>query len=110
MNEIVLIFERWLIPFICTGICGLVLTMFKKHKKDSDRDRAETEAIKNAVRSLLRTEIIRQYEKYSEKGYFPIYAREPLRMAHDSYAALGGNSVATELYNRTVELPTEPEG
>lgn len=110
MEEIVLIFERWLIPFICTGICGLVLAMFKKHKKDADRDRIKDEAIQNAVKSLLRTEIIRQYEKYSERGYFPIYAREPLRMAHDAYAALGGNSVASELYNRTVNLPTEPEG
>ena len=103
MNEIVLIFLRWLIPFICVGICGLAVASVKKNHKKND-------AVTDAVRSLLRTEIIRQYEKYSERGYFPIYAREPLRMAHDAYTALGGNSVATELYNRTVELPTEPEG
>lgn len=103
MNEIVLIFLRWLIPFICVGICGLTVASVKKNHKKND-------AVTDAVRSLLRTEIIRQYEKYSEKGYFPIYAREPLRMAHDAYTALDGNSVATELYNRTVELPTEPEG
>ena len=103
MNEIALIFLRWLIPFICVGICGITVASVKKHHKKND-------AVTDAVCSLLRTEIIRQYEKYSEKGFFPIYAREPLKMAHDSYTALGGNSVATELYNRTVDLPTEKEG
>ena len=102
MEEIWLIFLRWFIPFICVGICGLTVASVKKHHKKND-------AVTDAVRSLLRTEIIRQYEKYSERGYFPIYAREPLRMAHDAYAALGGNSVATELYNRTVELPTDTD-
>ena len=102
MDEILLIFLRWLIPFVCVGICGIAVASVKKHHKRND-------AVTDAVRSLLRTEIIRQYEKYSDKGYCPIYEREPLTLAHDSYHALGGNSTATDLYHKTMNLPTEPE-
>lgn len=108
-NEIISIFLKWLIPFVCAGICSIVLAIMKKHKKEQEESKQETEAIKNAVKSLLRAEIIRQYEKYSDKGYCPIYAREPLTLAHDSYHALGGNSTATDLYHKTMKLPTEPE-
>ena len=102
MNEIVIAFIRWIVPFVCCGITGVFLAMLRKHRK-------ENEAIKNGVKSLLRAEIIRQYEKYSDKGYCPIYAREPLTLAHDAYHSLGGNSTATDLFNKTINLPTEED-
>ena len=99
-TEIFLIFIKWAIPAICCGASAAVLGYLRKHKKEDD-------ALKDAVKSLLRAEIIRQYEKYSDKGYCPIYAREPLTLAHNAYHALGGNSTATDLYHKTINLPTE---
>lgn len=93
-------FIKWLIPFLCGGVVslgGVVVSRLKLGKKKQD-------AVELGLQCLLRTEIIRQYEKWSEKKYCPIYAKEALKRAYDSYHTLGGNDVATELYEETMEL------
>lgn len=90
-------FLSWLVPFLCGGAVTFAGTMFIKLK-----------AIKNGLQCLLRAEIIRSYDKYTERGYCPLYAKEALTRAYKAYHALGGNDVATELYHAIMELPTEP--
>ena len=90
-------FISWLIPFLCGGAVTFAGTMLIKLK-----------AIKNGLQCLLRAEIIRSYDKYTERGYCPLYAKEALTRAYKAYHALGGNDVATELYHDIMELPTEP--
>ena len=102
MDKIVDIFIRWAVPFACAFVFTIVSDWFK-------RKCGHSKAIENGVKSLLRTEIIRQYEKYSEKGYCPIYAREPLTKVYEAYHALHGNGTGTDLYEKTIELPTEPK-
>lgn len=63
--------------------------------------------LENGVQSLLRLEIIRSHDKYMERQFCPVYAKESLSRAYRAYHALGGNDVATELYHETIELPTE---
>lgn len=72
----------------------------RKQKRDE-----RTEQLEAGVQCLLRAEIIRSHEKYTERGKCPIYAREALTIAYKAYHALGGNDVATELYNDLMELP-----
>ena len=72
----------------------------RKQKRDE-----RTEQLEAGVQCLLRAEIIRSHEKYTERGKCPIYAREALTRAYKAYHALGGNDVATELYNELMELP-----
>lgn len=91
---------QWLIPFICAGAAGAALA-YGKHT------RTETQSIRDGMQCLLRAEIIRSYEKYIRKGYCPIYAREALTVAYRSYHALGGNDVATKLYDEIMGLPTD---
>lgn len=62
-------------------------------------------AIQDGLQSLLRTEIIRQNEKYVERCYCPIYAKDALRRVYEAYHALGGNGVMTDLYNDVMQLP-----
>ena len=57
----------------------------------------------------LRAEIIRAHEKYSQKRFCPIYAKESLTRAYNAYHALGGNDVATDLYRQCMELPESEE-
>ena len=47
------------------------------------------------------------YNKWTERGYCPIYAMEVSTRIYEQYHALGGNDVGTELYERLKELPTE---
>ncbi|MBE6546781.1 MAG: hypothetical protein E7668_05010 [Ruminococcaceae bacterium] len=90
---------------ILFGWLASFLTIAKsKSKERKDRDRA----VEDGLEALLRAEIIRQYEKYSERGFCPIYAKEALKREYGSYHALGGNDVATELYHKILELPTDP--
>ena len=74
LKEILSILIRWLIPFICCGFITWINTYHGKNK-----------AMREGVRSLLRAEIIRAYEKYTERGYCPIYAREPLTKVYEAY-------------------------
>lgn len=95
--EIVL---KWLIPFLCGGVATGCITYIKMHRK------RET-ALETGVQCLLRAEIIRNHDKYMERKHCPIYAKEALRRAYTAYHALGGNDVATRLYDEVMELPTE---
>ena len=77
----------------------------RKHHKDQ-----RTEQLEAGVQCLLRAEIIRSNEKYTDKGYCPLYAKEALTKAYSAYHALGGNDVATDLYNDIMALPNAPRG
>ena len=97
-------FIKWLIPFLCGGAVsalGVIIGRIKLGKKKQD-------ALGEGLQCLLRAEIIGQYEKWDERGYCPIYAKEALTMAYNAYHALKGNDVATALYKECLELPTEP--
>ena len=90
-------FIKWLIPFLCGAAVSFAGSMLIRLK-----------AIKNGLQWLFRAEIIPSNEKYKERGYCPIYAKEALTMAYNAYHALKGNDVATALYKECLELPTEP--
>ena len=83
----------------------------KKRVRDMDemRQNDRTKQLENGVQALLRAEIIRSHEKYMDKKYCPVYAREALNRIYESYHALGGNGTMTELYNQVMALPTDKE-
>ena len=92
MIEIIL---RWAVPAICTALVGYFAGRLKRAR-----------SVEKGMQCLLRLEIIRSYENYSHKGYCPVYAREALSRGYDAYHHLGGNDVATDLYDKLMELPT----
>lgn len=85
-----------------TTIGNALLTHFLNRK---DKKTDEEKALCSGVQCLLRAEIIRSYEKYAEKGYCPLYSKQALTTAYKSYHALGGNDVATDLYEKVMDMP-----
>lgn len=86
----------WLVPFVLGALAsslGIWLTMGR--------------ALVDAVRCLLRAEIIRQNEKWVEKKFCPIYAKQALSKVYKAYRALKGNDVGTVLYDEVMELPEQ---
>lgn len=83
----------------------------KKRQQDVEemRQNDRSNQIENGLQSLLRAEIIRSHEKYMDKGYCPVYAREALGRIYESYHALGGNGTMTELYKQVMALKTDKE-
>ncbi len=101
MNEIVSTLIKWAIPFLCGGLAtGLITYARMKNKRNS--------ALEDGVQCLLRGKIIDMHEKYIERHYCPVYAKESLKRTYTAYHTLGGNDVATQLYQELLTLPTEP--
>lgn len=70
----------------------------------------KNEAIAEGVQSLLRESIVTNYNRYSDRGFCPIYAKESLKKVYHAYHDLGGNDVATDLYDKMLKMPTERGG
>lgn len=96
MNEIIKIILGTLIPSLITGLSVYANGLKKKNK-----------ALENGMLSLLRAEIIRQHDKYTDRQCCPIYAKDALEKAYAAYHSLGGNGTITKLYNDTMALPEE---
>lgn len=95
------------IGVVVTGLWGafvfFVKRIFQKQKETEQRQ----EAVENGLQSLLRAEIIRTYEKSMDRGYCPIYSKEALEICYNAYHnGLNGNGAMTDLYTRTMALPT----
>ena len=60
------------------------------------------------MRSLLRAEIIRTYEKTREKGYCAIYSKEAITHCSAAYFDLNGNGVVPGLVDFIMAAPTSP--
>ncbi len=50
--------------------------------------------------------MISEYNKWSERGYAPIYARESFENCWQQYHALGANGVMDDIHERFLALPT----
>ena len=72
-------------------------------------EKQKSDAIAEGVQALLRDSIVTAYNKYHSKGYCPIYAKESVKKAYKAYSALGGNDVATSLYQKILAMPEEGE-
>lgn len=95
--------------------CVLVVCTWRINKSLQRRDKAleaeaqKQNAIAEGVQSLLRDAIVTAFNKWSEKGFCPIYAKENVKRAYKAYHALDGNDVATELYHKILAMPEEAQ-
>ena len=97
---------EWLFA-LCIATLGLAWrTTTARLKAEHDKN----EAIAEGVQSLLREAIVSNYNKYSDKGFCPIYAKESVKRCYHAYHDLGGNDVATQLYKNILQMPEEPKG
>lgn len=65
-------------------------------------------AVKRGLQALLRAQLINDYNKWHDKGYAPIYARQNFENCWAQYHALGANGVMDNIHELFFELPTEP--
>ena len=88
----------------CLAILGVAWKHMMSRLKDEQKENA---AIAEGVQSLLRESIVSNYNRYSDKGFCPIYAKESIKKVYHAYHDLGGNDVATDLYDKLLKMPTE---
>lgn len=64
-------------------------------------------ALKRGVQAMLRAQMIAEYNRYSEKGWAPIYARENFENLWRQYERLGKNGVMQDIRMKFLALPTQ---
>ena len=94
---------QWLFALATAGLAWL----YRRILIQLNAERAKSEAIAAGVQSLLRESIVGNYNKYSQKGFCPIYAKESIKRVYLAYHDLDGNDVATELYRKLLAMPEE---
>lgn len=96
---------QWLCLF---SVPALILMIVKYMLNQIKQNRKDTEAVKLGLQALLRSQMISDYNKYSEKGYAPIYARDNFENCWKQYHSLGVNGVMDDLHRKFLELSTDP--
>ena len=91
------------------GIPTMIMGMFKYLHSMIKKNARDNAAVKKGIQALLRSELISDYNKWSEKGYAPIYARQNFENCWKQYHELGENGVMDDLHEKFLELPTESE-
>lgn len=106
MEILAFITAHWL-EWLFTGILAILSWLVKLLRDQIQAEQAKNEAIAEGVQSLLRESIVSNYNRYSDRGYCPIYAKESMKKVYKAYHNLGGNDVATELYTKVLKMPEE---
>lgn len=88
----------WAVPFLLGGAVSALALWYTVLK-----------SFRDGLQCLLRAEIIRQNEKWVKARFCPVYAKQALSREYKAYHALGGNDVATALYDEVIELPERKE-
>ena len=63
-------------------------------------------SLRKGLQALLRAQMISDYNKFMEKGYMPIYAKQSFENCYKQYHNLGANGVIDKLYEEAMALPT----
>lgn len=107
MDIIAFISAHWL-EWAFTAVLAVLSWLFKGLRAQMREEHERNEAIAFGVQSLLRESIVGNYNRYTDKGFCPIYAKESMKKVYGAYHNLGGNDVATELYTKMLRMPENP--
>lgn len=86
------------IPSLISSLLSLLISKYSKQKRD-------TKTIKSGIQALLRAQMISDYNRWSEIGYAPLYAKENFDNCYKQYHNLGANGVIDKLYKDFMNLP-----
>lgn len=84
------------------GVPGLVATLITVVFRT-------VKALKSGLQALLRAQMIAEYNKWNERGYAPIYARENFENCWRQYHNLGANGVMDDIHDKFTSLPIYDE-
>ena len=91
------------------GIPTIILGGFKYLHSLIKKNREDYKALRLGMQAMLRSQMISDYNKWEERGYAPIYARDNFENCWEQYHSLGANGVMDDIHRRFLEFPTEPQ-
>lgn len=78
-------------------LLGYIVWLLKQQKKDRD-------ANSKGTMLLLRVQLIEYHDKYMKLGEIPSYVYKNFVEMYNAYHALGGNGMATKMYEEINEI------
>lgn len=109
MNELLAyIAANWL-EWLFAAATAILAALYRRISRTLTEEQKKHEAVAAGVQALLRENIVSNYNRYQEKGFCPIYAKESVRRVFSAYHDLGGNDVATGLYTKLLAMPDRKE-
>ena len=100
--------KDFIIQYWATFAFGLLITGGGLWYKRIIKRACDQRIVQRGTQALLRNQIIHNYEKYTDKEWMPLYARENIVEMYESYHALGGNGAITDLVEELRGLPSSP--
>lgn len=88
------------------AVLGIMISSRRVEKKKADE---ENKLFKSALRSLLRSELMRTHHQAVREGFASTLDKEVMERTYQSYHMLGGNGIATNLHDEMMALPTRDE-
>lgn len=95
---------NYILTSLIAAITGWAIAYIKKQLNQA---KADNDAVKLGIQALLRAQMISEWNRWSDKGYAPIYARENFENCYKQYESLGANGVINDLRKKFLELPLE---
>ena len=104
----------WIAKYWLEWLFGLLIAMLtwvvKRMSNRIKQQQIENEALRNGMRSLLKSQIVTQCERAMDDGWCGARLRDTINDLYQSYHALGGNGTVTDIVDQTRKLPAfEPE-
>lgn len=104
------IISHW-IEWLFAAIAALASFGYRQVSIRLIKEQSRTEAIASGIQCLLRDRIVDSFNKYNSRGYCPIYVKESLQKLYKAYHdGLGGNDVASGLYDKLMAMQEERPG
>lgn len=91
-----------------TLVIGWVGYKLKKYRKREEERQAKELARDNLQLAVARNMLIRECNRYLDKGYAPLYAIASVAEMYDAYHKLGGNGAVTGAYHDFMQLSHAP--
>lgn len=89
-----------------SGVLGIgTRAIIARLKSQEDKQ----QAVEHGVQALLRDRMLTNFNRYTERGFAPLFTKENFENMYQQYHNLGGNGVMTQLHSEFMELPTERE-
>lgn len=95
--------------YSAAAVVALLGIMLSNRRVEKEKAEKENELVRSALRALLRSELMRTHHQAVRFGHASTLDKEVMERTYQSYHRLGGNGIATNLYDEMMALPTIDE-